>query len=161
MIFLILFDRILLKILCRIFQMVLVVSGKGCWIYVGRFAVAQRGLVCLVNSYGFFYKLVCYFKKKKIIKNMCFLNLKLMFLTTHFITFALTFSTNISWTLYLLSNQPKQTCCRWDRCLFWLSLCQIKKQEEHLQVVARGTQSQTVNFLNVIALVLNMFVSEP
>lgn len=84
---------------------------------------------------------------------MCFLNLKLMFLTTHFITFALTFSTNISWTLYLLSNQPKQTCCRWDRCLFWLSLCQIKRHEEHLQVVARGTQSQTVNFLNVIALV--------
>lgn len=38
--------------------MVLVVSGEGVGgIYVGRFAVAQRGLAYLVNSYEFFYKL--------------------------------------------------------------------------------------------------------
>lgn len=32
-------------------------GGEGGGIYVGRFAVAQRGLAYLVNSYEFFYKL--------------------------------------------------------------------------------------------------------
>lgn len=78
-----------------------------------------------------------------------------MFLTTHFITFALTIFPKF-FVNALPTFEPTQTNLlqvRRDRCLFWLSLCQIKRQEEHLQVVARGTQSQTVNFLNVIALV--------
>lgn len=56
---------------------------------LGDLLLSQRGLVYLVNSYRFYFKQVCYFKKI-IFKYVCFINRKLIFLITHFITFAFT-----------------------------------------------------------------------